>query len=325
MSGLPLLPAVISGQSSPTGERPPYQQPQFADILVEPMEILSGDEVPTGTFRRNARDFILCAGPDFGPNPPPGTHTTINWNKAVYTDVAAFNNETVQQIETADADATDLWHTAAARWQAGLEADPLFWPFVYNAGRVALITGQLETAREHFALSIRLMPQFYGHYINLGRVYAQLKTDQQALTYFRNAAELQSNSIEPLLAIADLYIERDNYRRARDYLDECLHRWPDNTAALSAHARILLKERRPLAAYQMIAEDKLPRNPFDRQVRGDVYHGLYYYRSLALWQIGEFERARTDMDTLLSRPDDAFFLWASRSQLQVMRARIGVR
>ncbi len=349
--GIALLPGSVVGQpASPvtfedfsldpdlSGETPapPAAGREYDDQrLVEPLEILPGDRVPAGTIARVERDFLICTGPDFYPavsgadaareanaeseggmNP-----VRIQWEGRVFNDVAGFNNQTVESLGRVGLDERPRFETALARFEAGLDANPQFLPFLYNAGRVAFILGDRARAARYFERARELLPEFAGVHQNLGRVYAAgrpgEREEQAALASLRTAARLNPFERAAWLTLGDVYFAWDQPERAREYYAAVLKEIPASVDAKVGLARLALRERDWNEALRLLESASLT-YPGD-VARRNINRSAYYYLGLAYRAVGAHELAVQAFDRMLSYPRDALFLKISYGALRKLR------
>ena len=296
---------------------------QYSDPwLATPVEILPGDAVPRGTIGRDlARDFLICTGPDFSPAaPPPGAFAPITWDGRTITDVAEFNNTTVQSLERAGLDQRSEFERALARFEAGLAADPQFLPFLYNAGRVAMILGDFERSARYFERARAQLPDFAGVHKNLGLVYALSpgrREDQAALASLRKAAALNPFERDAYIALGDVYLAWGDSRRAGEYYAAVARELPESINAKIGLARIAMSERRWTDA-RRILESASVTYP-GGVVRRNVNRAVFYYLALTYRELGAWPQAVTQFDRMLEYPEDALFLAISYVALKRLR------
>lgn len=304
---------------------PPTARRIYSDQrLVEPLEILPGDVVPTGTIARVERDFLICTGADFlpGQSPPP-SDTPASGAAPIreFLDVAAFNNATVESVSRAGLDDRDLFQTALERFEAGLASDPQFLPFLYNAGRVAFILGDTVRAARYFERARAHLPAFAGVHKNLGLVYAAgppgQREEHAALASMRLAADRNPFEREAWLVLGDVYLEWGNVARAGEYYAAVLKEIPASIDAKIGLARIAMAEERWNDARRMLESASLT-YPGDI-ARRSINRSAFYYLGLVYRELGADAQAVESLDRMLSYPRDALFLRLSYSALKRLR------
>ena len=306
-----LLPVLLAAPLF--AQSPDYLQladsSEFSDQwLVMPLEILPDDQVPGGTFARAERDLLLCTGPRFLPGAAP-------------LDVAEQNNAAVRRLQAAGLDQRAEWEAVLTVFEAGLADDPQFLPFLYNAGRVAFWLGRRETAVAYFERARNLLPEFAGIHVNLGRLYASGRPGERevhaALASLRNAARLNPFERSAWLALGDVYAERGDHRRAREYYNAVLRDIPDSIPAQVALARLALHAEEYNQARRILERTKLD-YPGGR-TRDASAHAALYYLGLAYRALGAHAQAVRAFDRVLAVPNDALFIWISYDALQRLR------
>ncbi|MCR9142429.1 MAG: tetratricopeptide repeat protein [bacterium] len=323
----PLAPQPISYDDfsiQPTEEKsfaPPEADRLYDDQrLVEPLEILPGDEVPAGTIARVERDFLICTGPDFFPVGTVGDGTAPG-EDATIVDTAAFNNATIESIRRAGLDDREVFVAALQRFEAGLAADPQFLPYLYNAGRIAFQLGDREKAARYFERARGLLPEFAGIHQNLGFVYAAgrpgEREEQAAIASFRRAAASNPFERAAWIALGDTYLEWERPDRAREYYAAVLKEIPASVDAKIGLARIAMGEGRWNDARRLLESAALT-YPGDI-ARRNINRSAHYYLGLVYRKIGAHSEAVQSFDTMLSYPRDALFLRISYRALERLR------
>ena len=309
--GVAVLPPNLGAQ---TVVRRTVRMPQ---LLVEPLEILPSDRVPRGNFARNRRDFIVCTGPNFtGRNPPPGT-VTIKWEGQEYKDVAAWNNGLVEEATKAGRDEGKLF-SVLDRFEAGLRADPLFYPFLYNSGKVLLLLRLPRRAMKFLTKARALVPEFAGVYVNLARAHARLQEDNAAVSNFKEAARRNPFDPSPVVELGNFYLEREMTFLANDYYRKVLRSYPDHSNAKIGLGRLFMQKGDYVRARELMST--IPTEFLDGTERKDYNRALHYYLALISVELQDYGAAVYHFDRLLAHPDDPFFLETPIGAIQKRRA-----
>ena len=291
---------------------------EYLWTLVEPGE--TNPELPSGTLFRNDRDFLLCGGRQAGSLAPPG-NVTIRYRDQNFNDVAEFNNATVDLLRPASVEDRELLERGLARFEAGLAADPLFLPFVYNRGRVLTILGRRVEARAAFRTALNLLPSDAGTVLRLGQVHQALGDFIAAREAYRTAASLDPASLKPLLRLGHLARAQGQPALANRYYETVLDRFDDQAEALYGLAAVERLEGRDLAALQILL--RFDPHELDGSWRED--YDLRWHLELAelCYDLRNFACATENFNRLLEKPQDEIFLELRPSYVRGRLARIG--
>ena len=308
-------PVVAQGGGSLPGKRNPLDYPdvpkvkkKIPDFLVEPLEILPGDNVPDGTFVHSVGGYILCRGKAFqGPPPQDEAYARIIWQgRAAGKSSGQWNNEVAGEIEKTAIHERKKLQLALRKFLAGLKADPLFFPFLYNAGRVSFLLNYPRNAISFLKKARDLMPEYYGIYMKLGDAYARLEEEHAAVTNYRLAAKKNPIRTEPLIALGNFYLERQMKVKARYYYRNILKKHPDQPNAKIGLARLMMLRKDYVRANLML--DSIITENLDGTPRGDYDRSMHYYQAIIATELGQYGAAVKHYDRLLKFPEDPFFI-----------------
>ncbi len=278
---------------------------KMPELLVEPYEILPSDRVPPGNFARSPQDFILCTGPAFvGMTPPPGS-VIIRWEGKEYKDIARWNNDLIQETIAAGRDEGRLY-AVLDRFEAGLRADPLFYAFNYNAGRVLMLLSLPRRAIKYFEKARALVPDFSGAYINLAQAHARLQEDRAAVDFFKEAARRNPFDPTPVVELGTFYLERDMTFLANDYFVKVLRAYPNHSNAKIGLGRLYMQKNDFVRARELLST--IPTEYLDGRERDDYNRALHFYMALISAELQDYGAAVYHYDRLLAHPEDSFFL-----------------
>jgi len=276
---------------------------RLPEFLVEPGEILRTERLTAGTFARNPQDFIECRGRHFEGDPPPGISADFNGTQ---TGVAILNNQSVEEAVRAGSANQKALKSALARLEAVIRADPLFFPAIYNAGRILLLMNLPRRAVRYFDRARSVLPEFSGSYLNLGRAYARSGEDAAAVESFRQASRLNPSDALPLIALGDFYLERKSTQQARYYFERILALRPEYPDAKIGLARLYMEQGNIVRA-QIILRS-VPTDNQDGSERTDYNRALHYYLAVIASELRDYGDSVRQFDRLLKHPEDPFFL-----------------
>ncbi len=292
------------------------------DVLVEPTEILPGDDIPQGTFRVGPRDLVLAAGARFRGPPPISNRFRINYGGREVTNAGAWNNETVASLQSVGPkDHAPLWE-AVRRFHAGLAGDPQFFPFLYNTGRVFLFLNRPREALRFLEKARGVLPEFPGTYTNIARAHAMLKEDHAVEEAFRAAARLNPFDPEPLVELGNFFLESGSTVKAAYWFRAVLRDHPDYSNARIGMARLVLQSGDLVRARTMLRE--VPTEYLDGTPRRDYDRVLHYHLAVIAANLRDYAEAARQYERLLSEPNDPFFLTTPRADI-VRRREIMLR
>lgn len=293
----------------------------FPDVIVEPLEILPSDRIPNGTFVRSERDFILCRGERFQGKPPAGKGTRIRWEKKVFDNAGLWNNDVIDELGRIGSYEPERLELALRKFMAGLQDDPLFFPFLYNTGRIYLLMNRPRLAVRYLEKAGAEVPPFFGVNMNLGFAYARMNEEQNAVRNFRLAAKKNPFDLRPFIALGNFYLESGSPVKAGYYFRQVLKRNPEHSNALLGIARLYMKRKDYVRA--RILMKNIPTENLDGTPRRDYDRSLHYYLALLATELRDYQDAVSEFDRLLSFQDDPFFL--KRSVREISRRREIVR
>lgn len=187
-----------------------------------------------------------------------------------------------------------------AIWMA-LGRGALVWEGI---GDIARSGSSGEAAARYYARALKRRPNSSS--LHLKRGYALAKSDKnaEALEEYQEAARLDPDSIQPLLAEARLQTKTEDYPAAAETLKQALAKSPNSAQAHLDYARLMLAQKR--------ASDAIPE--FDRALELDrsltsAYHDLGEARE----QAGQREAAIASYREGASRCD-----WRCRERLAAL-------
>ena len=277
------------------------------DFIVRPMEILDSDRVPKGTFILIQPDYIACAGPGFKGKPAPsGKFGQVVLPDGTRVDAGEWNNRIVRELRGVGPRDTAKLQAALRKLQMGTRADPLFFPFLYNMGRVYLIMKLPEKAILWFNKARGAMPRYAGVYMNLGHAFARAGDERAAVAAYRTAAGKNPFVVKPLVALGNFYLERGSRIQAAYYFRRILRNRPDQSNAKIGLARLLMLKGDMLSARNML--NSVPVDNLDGTPRNDYDRSLHYYQAVIASELRDYNAAVKQFDRLLKFPEDPFFL-----------------
>ena len=279
---------------------------RFPDFILEPMEFLPGEKRTLGTFIKGARDFIYCRGLEFKGPPPRDPRATIRYGNKTYADPGAWNNEILKALDRENFQKRAGIEEAVRKFQAGLRYDPLFFPYLYNLGRLYFILKLPRRALRYFRRAAFSQPMYAGVYMNLGRSYARIQEHRAAVAGFREAFRKNRFDSRPLVALGDYHLERGSRSRAAYYYQKALVKNPRDSNAKIGIARLFIQKGERVRARILLRE--IPTENLDGSPRGDYDRSLHYYRAVLASELRDYAASLKQFNKLLSFPRDAFFL-----------------
>lgn len=302
------LPVVGFAAGSPlqSGPADVRDSGRFPDVLVEPTEILPGDRIPLGTFRRTGRDLVETTGREFAGPPPKSAGFRIRYAGQDVVDAGAWNNATIDLLRNVGPNDQSVLLEAARRFQAGLRGDPQFFPFLYNLGRTFLLLNRPREALRFLTRARGVLREFPGVYVNLGRAHAMLKEDHAVEESYRIAARLNPFDPQPLVELGTFFLEQGSPVKAGYWFSAVLRDHPDFSNAQIGMARLVLQSGQMVRARQMLKA--VPTDYLDGTPRRDYDRILHYHLAVIAANLQDYAEAARQFERLLSEPDDPFFL-----------------
>ena len=150
------------------------------------------------------------------------------------------------------------------------------------------------TAIQHFQNALQYKPDFYEAYMQLGLLTSQ-QNSPEAPQYFDNALRLDSNSTQAWDAKAKYYQDRKQFEQSKTIYRKLISKSPQHHDAFFNLGIIyLLQDSVEKASKQ-----------FDFVLRVQPNHSdAYYYRALALADMGQAAAARDDLARCLALDPD---------------------
>lgn len=301
-------------------DAPPFadgDQQRLPDVIVEPTEILPGDQIPAGTFALNARGFVVTRGKRFAGEPPASNNWRIEYAGKSYSNAGLWNNETVTLLDRAGPrDRTQL-EEAARRLQAGLKADPQFFPFLFNNGRALLMMNRPRDALRFLKRARGILPEFPATHSQIGRAHALLQEQQAVEQAFTTAARLNPFDPQPLVELGNYLLEEGATVKAAYYFRAVLRDHPDYSNARIGLARLVMQSGDVVRAHRLFSE--VPTEFLDGTPRRDYDRILHYYLAEIAGRLQDYREAVGQLDRLLQEPTDPFFMTVPIQDIQRRR------
>ena len=285
----------------------------FPDLLIpEDGRPLPGVPTPAGTLIRNKQDFILCAGKDFQKPAAPGD-SSIQWNNSTIKDVGLFNNETVTELVN-DLSSQNNRKQALQRWEAGLNADPQFYPFVYNAARAHFLLRDFDEAIRLFERASALIPADPGPYMNIARACEEQQEHRCVVSYYKKAHAKAPLKPDAIYELGIYYLETDRRPQAELYLKRGFEQFPEDSRMKIGMARLLLLSGDRLRARVLL--ESIPTETMAGERRQDYDLSVHYYLANIYIDSRDYNRALNEINILLDNPSDPFFLKHKKKDLE---------
>lgn len=140
-----------------------------------------------------------------------------------------------------------------------------------------------DKAQAYYAKRIEKDPQNAQLHLHYANVLLNVGLLGQALFEFEKASTLSPNDPEPLIALADIFLQTLDFERAQSYASRALAIRPNSSAARIVLLNALLQRQQISAAEQELKKllEAEPRNARVLQLASDLYG-----------QIGDYAQAR---------------------------------
>jgi tetratricopeptide (TPR) repeat protein len=143
--------------------------------------------------------------------------------------------------------AHDFKAEAALCYARAEELDPKSYLLPYRLGW-ALLAEDPEGAAQAFERTLRSLDSYAPLHCAYARALARLGRDEEALSHYRRAGELDPKSAEPEAGLGLLFVARGDFPAARAHLEAALERKPTHVEAHSAMAQVALALGQPKKA-----------------------------------------------------------------------------
>lgn len=225
-----------------------------------------------------------------------------------------MNNEALNRLFENEGSAPTLRESVEV-FKKAYDEDPLFFPFVYNLGRLLALDGKREEAIYYFARSAELIPEFYGSFQNIGRLYLRLGKKMEGVTSLKLAARKNPRRIEPLIELAREAASGGLYSRALNYLDEADAIRPNHPSITEVRAELMERSGNAGEARRLY-ESILFESDIGEEIQYD--HSIYHRRGAYYERLGEYGTALRDYSKLLEFKG-SLFLYGINPQSVVRR------
>jgi tetratricopeptide (TPR) repeat protein len=183
-----------------------------------------------------------------------------------YTEAARLRTPTAEDLKTVSLDYVLLDdYTDAERWsKRALSMDTKDAEAWYELGRIEYTLNHFQLAANCFEISLKLDPSSVKSQNNLGLAMEGLNKNDDALAAYRKALALQAHSShpseQPMLNLATLLIDRNDFSDARPLLEEASRIAPHDWKILAQLGR-LDSETGDLPAAQSALEQAVELEP----------------------------------------------------------------
>ena len=141
-------------------------------------------------------------------------------------------------------------------------------------GRILMETHRLERAIHAFEKAIELEPRFANAHYYSGIVYQRWSDDERAYEHYLRAHELDSSSVQYLLAAAEVLVALQQYDDAMVLVESKLDYYEHNAAMRQLLGQITMLQGDALGAAKQFAEARLL-NPDDEMLLDELAHAQY--------------------------------------------------
>jgi len=132
---------------------------------------------------------------------------------------------------------------AISTYETILATEPANKKALFNTGVLYSQLGKYEKGIFYLEKYIELEPSSSEAYTYLGIIYKKLEKLQDAELCFKKAQDVSSNSVMPLLALAEFYEEQRNYEKALEIYDRVIKNIPEYPGILVKAAGLHLANK----------------------------------------------------------------------------------
>ncbi|GAB4287584.1 MAG: hypothetical protein Kow0098_04320 [Ignavibacteriaceae bacterium] len=129
-------------------------------------------------------------------------------------------------------------NNALQQYIRAVELNPNYVPAMTNVGFIYWMIGEYDKAVPYILKSAELEPTRNFNYRILGLIYSGLELYGEAEKWFDKALELQTSVSSIMADKIKLYILKEDYTTARNYIQSALEKEPDNLILLRSAADI---------------------------------------------------------------------------------------
>lgn len=170
--------------------------------------------------------------------------------------VAVFNAQLAHDQAT-QAFNTGRFDQAMRQIVAAIEQYPEHPAYYLLQGRILMETHRLELSIHAFEKAIELEPRFAEAHYYAGIVYQRWSDNARAYEYYHQAHELDSSSVQYLLAAAEALVALQQYDDAQVLIESKLDYFEHNTAMHQLLGQIALLKGEMRKAVELFAEARL--------------------------------------------------------------------
>ncbi|KAJ3612107.1 hypothetical protein NHX12_020384 [Muraenolepis orangiensis] len=135
-------------------------------------------------------------------------------------------------------------------YRRGIETCPESSDLHNNYGVFLVDTGEGDRAAAHYKQAVRLKPVHYVAMVNLARLFRSANDNKEAESWYKRALEV-TRKVDILTPLGALYYNTGRYQQALDVYREAAALQPDNTDILLALAQVLAMAGRPRETEQI--------------------------------------------------------------------------
>lgn len=288
-------------------------------LLIDPLDTFPDpgqrNQMPSATMIQIQSDFIMTRGPTLQDPPPVGQFSDIDWNGEIHENAGLFNNETIEKLFAAINENSepreDALETALSRFEAGLAADPVFFPFLYNAGRIAYYLEKCDAALRYFNRAEGLIPRFYGSAMNQALCFERQNQNQFVIQSYRRAAGLNPFRSEARTRLGRYYLSKNDLYNAELHFSFVEQKDPENQNPSIYRAEYhwnqgnIVEARQWLESVRFLNSDGSYRRDYD-----PIFHAVYADYGI---YANDEELVLRHLEILLELRNHRFFLRHNRN------------
>ncbi len=194
------------------------------------------------------------------------------------------------------------------------KADPLFFPVIFNLGRVLLILGEYQYAIFEFSKVTHVVSQYWLGFFYLAKSYQLAGNTDKAIQNFRLSYKKNHFELAPLVALGDLHLAHKKYTKGEQIYRHCLSVYPDyNNAMIGLGKVAFYRERYNYATLWFQKVDT--RNSFNKK--------MYFYYAESAFFTHDYEQAVRQYQMALLNHDPRVFSSVSREWLLERKEQAG--
>lgn len=269
----------------------------FPPILKDEYPI---NELPEVTYSLDSKGFMVARGQGFQ-GLPPKSNVSFQIGNEKLDSFGTYNNQILENIRVS----LKSIEKATGDLEEGKRKNPIYYPFLYNLGRIYSISGKSEEAIREFENANRIFA-YFKNYIHIGLIRESRLQFREAENAYREALKLN-----PVSGEASYYLCSLSWRQKASLIFREFVRYDGDEPEMEFYSKLCIAENWRLSGRTGKAFDIVRKlnNNFNQPRFHVIYGDLGLEMNHKETAIREYEKA-------MQFPLDPIFLQISFSVLQ---------